>query len=80
MFLRLDYLPNRMFKYDGARWVKQVDVVRSGLTPNTLDNTTFRDNWINTNESYVDPADANNTVPTRQALSKAFTPKADNNG
>ena len=80
MFLRLDYLPNRMFKYDGARWVKQVDVVRTGLTPNTLDNTTFRDNWINTNESYVDPADANNTVPTRQALSKAFTPKADNNG
>ena len=80
MFLRLDYLPNRMFKYDGSRWVKQTDAVRSGLTPNTPENTTFRDKWSDTTETYVDPANPNNTVPVRQSLSKAFTPKADNNG
>lgn len=80
MFLRLDYLPNRMFKYDGSRWVKQTDAVRSGLTPNTPENTTFRDNWSDTTETYIDPANPDNTVPVRQSLSKAFTPKADNNG
>jgi hypothetical protein len=80
MFLRLDYLPNRMFKYDGSRWVKQTDAVRSGLTPNTPENTTSRDNWSDTTETYIDPANPDNTVPVRQSLSKAFTPKADNNG
>lgn len=27
-FLRTDYLPNRMFRFDGTRWVKQEDKVR----------------------------------------------------
>lgn len=79
MYLRLDYLPNRMFKWDGTRWVKQTDMVRTGLTPNTLENATYRDQWVDNAETYIDPADSNNTVPSRQSLSKAFTPKADNN-
>ena len=27
-FLRTDYLPNRLFRYDGARWIKIEDSVR----------------------------------------------------
>ncbi len=31
--LRLDFLPNRLFRYNGSRWVKVEDSVRSPLTP-----------------------------------------------
>jgi hypothetical protein len=80
VFVRVDFLPNRVFKYDGTRWVKQVDVNRTGLTPNTATNTTQRSNFRHDGSTYVDPADDTNTLTTRQSLSKAFTPKADNNG
>jgi len=80
LFLRIDFLPNRLFKYDGTRWVKQVDKQRTGLTPNTDSNTTQRSNFRRDNSTYIDPEDSTNTLPTRQSLSKAFTPKADNNG
>lgn len=80
LFLRIDFLPNRLFKYDGTRWVKQVDKQRTGLTPNTDSNTTQRSNFRRDNSTHIDPEDSTNTLPTRQSLSKAFTPKADNNG
>lgn len=80
LFLRIDFLPNRLFKYDGTRWVKQVDKQRTGLTPNKDSNTTQRSNFRRDNSTYIDPEDSTNTLPTRQSLSKAFTPKADNNG
>ena len=32
-FLRVDFLPNRLFQYDGKRWVKVEDAVRTSLTP-----------------------------------------------
>ena len=80
LFLRLDFLPNRLFKYDGNRWVKQVDRVRSGLTPLTPLNTTLRDGFRENDTVYVDPQDDTNTIPERQSLSKALRPKADNNG
>ena len=31
-FLRVDMLPNRLFRYDGRRWVKMEDNVRMTLT------------------------------------------------
>jgi hypothetical protein len=31
-FLRTDFLPNRLFRYDGQRWVKREDSVRTNLT------------------------------------------------
>jgi hypothetical protein len=37
-FLRTDYLPNRMFRFDGARWVKFEDNVRMTMT-----NTDYRE-------------------------------------
>ena len=33
-FLRTDYLPNRLFRYDGARWIKIEDSVRITTTNN----------------------------------------------
>lgn len=31
-FLRTDFLPNRLFRYDGQRWVKREDAVRTTMT------------------------------------------------
>ena len=38
-FLRTDFLPNRLFRYDGSRWVKREDNVRAELTPTSTRNT-----------------------------------------
>ena len=38
-FLRTDFLPNRMFRYDGTRWVKVTDDIRMSLS-NTLERQT----------------------------------------
>ena len=48
-FLRTDYLPNRLFRYDGTRWVKQEDNVRMTLTP-TDTRQTLKSSFINNNE------------------------------
>ena len=72
--LRTDYLPNRLFRYDGRRWVKIEDNVRTTLTLGS-DNKTQRSSFVNNTDTYV-----NNTgnVTVRQSLSKALKPKADN--
>jgi len=49
MFLRTDFLPNRMFRYDGRRWVKQEDNVRMTMT-NTDDRQTQKTGFINNTE------------------------------
>jgi len=38
-YLRLDYVPNRLFRFDGRRWVKIEDAVRTNLTPGALNQT-----------------------------------------
>lgn len=45
-FLRTDMLPNRLFRYDGARWVKVEDAVRMDMT-NTSNRMTLRTGFIN---------------------------------
>jgi hypothetical protein len=73
-FLRTDFLPNRMFKYDGTRWVKQNDDVRMTLS-NTLERQTSKTSFINnTKTSTIGGA----VVEERQSLSKALRPKKDN--
>jgi hypothetical protein len=73
-FLRSDFLPNRMFRYDGARWVKVTDDIRMTLS-NTLQRATQKSSFINnTNTNTIDGV----SVPERQSLSKALKPKADN--
>jgi hypothetical protein len=48
-FLRTDYLPNRLFRWDGTRWVKQEDNVRMTLS-NTDDRQTLKTSFINNTE------------------------------
>ena len=86
-FLRTDYLPNRLFRYDGSRWVIYQDKVRmtmnqfgnqdtetgefAGDIVRQIQKTTFINN---ANTSTI----AGKVVPERQSLSKALRPKADN--
>jgi len=73
--LRLDYFPNRLFRYDGARWLKVQDNVRTDLTPGA-DNKTLRSGFVN-NDATVDTKDRGE-IPSRQGLSNILRPEADN--
>lgn len=81
-FLRTDYLPNRLFRYDGTHWIKYEDNVR--MTQSTLGDTqTNNPNLIrrklkagfvnNTSTNII----AGEEVIERQALSMALKPRAD---
>ena len=72
-FLRTDFSPNRLFRYDGARWVKQEDDVRMTMTQ-TNARTTQKGTFINNSTTNTI---AGETVVERQSLSKALRPKAD---
>ena len=73
-FLRTDMLPNRLFRYDGSRWVKMEDGVRMTLT-NTDERKTQKTSFVNnTTTSTI----GGESVTERQSLSKALKPKADN--
>ena len=71
--LRLDFLPNRLFRYNGSRWVKMEDDVRTPLTPGR--GSTLRDGFINNTSTIT--ADDNSVVTSRQALSDALKPRED---
>ena len=82
-FLRTDYLPNRLFRFDGNHWIKFEDNVR--MTTSTLGETQTNDPLLvrrKLKASFV-----NNTttatiggevITERQALSQALKAKADN--
>ncbi|NBO27898.1 hypothetical protein EB118_18330 [bacterium] len=81
-FLRTDYLPNRMYRYDGRNWVRFEDDVR--MTISTQGDTQATDPALvrrklkasfvnNLNTSTI----AGQIVPERQSLSKALKPRAD---
>ena len=73
-FLRTDFLPNRLFRFDGGRWVKMEDNIRMTLT-NTDTRSTQRGTFINNTKTSTI---AGESVTERQSLSKALRPKADN--
>lgn len=82
-FLRVDYLPNRLFRYDGRNWIKFEDNVRmtvlqKGETqtndPDKVRKTQKTGFINNTNTATI----AGEVVQERQALSKALKPRADN--
>ena len=75
--LRLDYYPHRLFRYDGVRWVKIEEAVRTQLTPGP-ENQTLRSSFVN-NTAEVQTNDRG-PIPSRQSLSQALKPKADNGG
>jgi hypothetical protein len=60
-FLRTDFLPNRLFKFDGVRWVKQEDAVRMTMTNNDSRNT-LKTSFINNNNYTYNNAAASDFV------------------
>lgn len=75
-FLRLDYLPNRLFRFSGSRWAKIEDNIRTNLTPGATDNKTQRAGYVNNTNTYTDAS--GQTHNELQPLSRILTPKADN--
>jgi hypothetical protein len=73
-FLRTDFLPNRLFRYDGTRWVKIEDSVRI-TTTNNDSRANYKTGFVNNSSS-----DTINGLTTkqRQSLTDALKPKADN--
>lgn len=81
-FLRTDYLPNRMYRYNGTHWIKFEDNVR--MTTSMLGETQTNNPALirqklkasfvnNENTSTI----AGEVVKEKQALSKALKPRAD---
>jgi hypothetical protein len=73
--LRLDYFPNRLFRYDSRRWVKIEDKVRTNLN-NGATNDTLRSSFVN--NTYTTPTTDIGNIPSRQSLSEILRPRADN--
>ena len=73
--LRLDYFPNRLFRFNGRTWIKIEDNVRTDLdlATNAL---TQRASFVN-NTYTVSTTDMGN-IPSRQSLSQILKPLADN--
>ena len=86
-YLRTDYMPNRLFRYNGSHWVRYEDNVRMTLNNfgyQDVASGTFVGKDIRQSQKFTF---INNTstatingivVPERQALSKVLKPKADN--
>jgi hypothetical protein len=75
--LRLDYFPNRLFRFNGAAWVKIEDAVRTGLDFES-NAQTLRAGFVN-NTANVQTTDRG-AIPSRQSLSDILKPNADNGG
>lgn len=73
-FLRTDFMPNRLFRYDGRRWIKMEDNVRMTMS-NTATRKTQKTTFVNNTNTDTIGGDI---VEERQSLSKALRPKADN--
>ena len=85
--LRKDYMPNRLFRFNGARWVKVEDIAR--MTMNNLgasdtgtgDVFDGKDVRQTQKTSFINNEAAakidGRTVQEKQSLSKALRPKAD---
>jgi len=71
-FLRTDFFPNRLFRYDGTRWIKREDAVRTTMTPTDTRDTqrgTFINNTTKTGINML----ATNTVRTTEPTTTILT-------
>jgi hypothetical protein len=85
--LRKDYLPNRLFRFNGTRWTKIEDVARMTMsnlgTDDVLSGQRFegKDVRLNQKGSFINNDTVTKidgrTVQEKQGLSKALRPKAD---
>lgn len=77
-FLRTDFLPNRLFRFNGTKWTKVEDAVRMTMTNNDTRQTQKTSFINNTNTNRFFNADGTHEdVPERQSLSQAIKPRAD---
>jgi len=86
--LRTDYLPNRLFRYNGSIWIKVEDSVRttmSNLGPSdVVSGERFEGKPTRTNQrsTFINNTTVNTIngkqINEKQSLSKALRPKADN--
>lgn len=72
-FLRTDFMPNRLFRFDGTSWNKVEDAVRMTMTNNDTRQTQKTSFINNTKVNTI----AGDQVQERQSLSKALKPRAD---
>lgn len=72
-FLRTDFMPNRLFRFDGNSWNKVEDAVRMTMTNNDTRQTQKTSFINNTRVNTI----AGEQVEERQSLSKALKPRAD---
>ena len=72
-FLRLDYFPNRMFRFDGKKWTKIQDVQRTSQLPAFSQNQ--KSSFINNNNSKT--LSNGQVIQERQTLSQALRAQAD---
>jgi hypothetical protein len=85
--LRTDYLPKRLFRFNGSRWIKYEDKVRMTMsnlgTETTGPGGAFEGKDVRTNQkgTFINNPNVNTIngkqVPEKQSLSKALRPKAD---
>lgn len=73
-FLRIDYLPQKLFRFDGRRWVEISRNVRTDLGLGFEDQSQLSTFINDVDRTRVAPQ---GTVPTRQSLSKALRVKPD---
>lgn len=73
--LRLDYFPNRLFRFNGSRWIAITDNVRTDLDYATQA-LTQRASFVN--NTYTVPTTDIGNIPSRQSLSKILEIKPDN--
>jgi len=73
-FLRSDFRPNRLFRWNGKRWDKIEDVVRTKLTRGP-DNLTQHSTFVNNTSTYTNSS--GEVYNERQALNEIFKPRSD---
>ena len=73
--LRLDYFPNRLFRYNGTIWTAISDDVR---TPVDWGDTNLTQTSSFVNNTYTVGTSDQGNIPSRQSLSELLKPQADN--
>lgn len=73
--LRTDYMPNRLFRYNGTRWIKIEDAVRTNITNNDTANQTLRNSFVTNSRTFTDVR--GQVQSEKQNLNEILKPRAD---